>query len=43
MATKSGGSSNHTKVIKKTCQNGGKTSTLNKSKKTHKKYRGQGR
>lgn len=31
------------RVVKKTCQNGGKTSSLNKSKKTHKRYRGQGR
>lgn len=37
MATK------HTRLVKKTSQNGGKTSTLNKSKKTHKRYRGQGR
>jgi hypothetical protein len=31
------------KVVKKTCQNGSKTSTLNKGNKTTKKYRGQGR
>lgn len=31
------------KVIKKTSQNGSKTSSLNKSRKTFKKYRGQGR
>ena len=43
MAKGSSIASKHTRVIKKTCQNGGKTSTLNKSKKTHKKYRGQGR
>lgn len=37
MATK------HTRLVKKTCQNGGKTSTLNKCKKNRKPYRGQGR
>ena len=30
------------KVVKKTCQNGTKTSTVNKAK-SPKKYRGQGR
>ncbi len=43
MGKSSSVASKHTRVIKKTCQNGGKTSTLNKSKKSHKKYRGQGR
>jgi len=38
-----GSVSKHQRVVKKTSQNGSKTSTLNKSKKTHKKYRGQGR
>ena len=37
------GTSSHRKVVKKTCQNGSKTSTLNKSRKGAKKYRGQGR
>jgi hypothetical protein len=37
MATK------HTRLVKKTCQNGSKTSTLNKCKKNRKPYRGQGR
>lgn len=36
-------SSDRKSVVKKTCQNGGKTSTLNKSRKGSKKYRGQGR
>ena len=31
------------RVVKRTAQNGGKTSSLTKSKKTNKKYRGQGR
>jgi len=31
------------RVVKKTCQNGGKTSTLNKGNKGVKRYRGQGR
>ncbi len=31
------------RVTKNTCQNGSKTSTLNKANKTVKKYRGQGR
>ena len=31
------------KIVKKTCQNGSKTSTLNKTRKRTKKYRGQGR
>lgn len=31
------------KVVKTTCQNGSKTSTLNKGRKPAKKYRGQGR
>ena len=31
------------RVVKKTCQNGSKTSTLTKSRKTVKRYRGQGR
>jgi hypothetical protein len=38
-----GAVSNHKSVHKNTCQNGSKTSTLNKSRKSHKKYRGQGR
>lgn len=33
----------HRKLIKKTCQNGSKTSTLNKARKNRKAYRGQGR
>ena len=37
------GSSKHTRVVKKTCQNGSKSSTANKTRKTRKKYRGQGR
>jgi len=37
------GNSKHTRVHKKTAQNGSKSSTLNKSRKTRKKYRGQGR
>lgn len=32
-----------TKVVKKTCQNGSKSSTVNKARKGHKRYRGQGR
>ena len=35
--------SKHTRIVKRTCQNGSKTSTLNKSRKTRKPYRGQGR
>ena len=31
------------RLVKKTCQNGSKTSTLNKSRKGTKRYRGQGR
>lgn len=31
------------RVVKSTCQNGSKTSTLNKSRKGSKAYRGQGR
>lgn len=31
------------RVVKNTCQNGSKTSTLNKSRKSSKQYRGQGR
>ncbi len=31
------------RVVKNTCQNGSKTSTLNKSRKGSKRYRGQGR
>ena len=31
------------KVVKTTSQNGSKTSSLNKSNKPYKKYRGQGR
>jgi len=31
------------RIVKNTCQNGSKTSTLNKSRKGSKKYRGQGR
>ena len=34
---------NRKRVVKNTCQNGSKTATVNKSRKTHKKYRGQGR
>ena len=37
------GSSKHTRLVKRTCQNGSKRSTLNKSRKKTKKYRGQGR
>ncbi len=37
------GNSRHTRVHKRTCQNGSKSSTLNKARKTRKKYRGQGR
>jgi hypothetical protein len=34
----------HSKVEKRTRQNGSKTSTMNKSiKRSHKKYRGQGK
>ncbi len=35
--------SDRKRVVKNTCQNGSKTSTLNKSRKGSKKYRGQGR
>ena len=38
-----GSSNKRQRVVKKTCQNGGKSSTVNKCRKTHKKYRGQGR
>ena len=31
------------RVVKRTAQNGSKTSTIKKAKKTVKKYRGQGR
>jgi hypothetical protein len=34
---------NRKKVVKKTAQNGSKTSSINKSRKTNKAYRGQGR
>ena len=34
---------NRKRVVKNTCQNGSKTSTANKSRKTHKAYRGQGK
>ena len=34
---------NRKRVVKKTAQNGSKSSSINKSKKTHKAYRGQGR
>lgn len=37
------GQSSHKRVVKSTCQNGSKTSTVNKSRKGHKAYRGQGR
>jgi hypothetical protein len=37
------GNAKHQRVHKKTCQNGSKSSTQNKSRKGHKKYRGQGR
>jgi hypothetical protein len=37
------GQSTHKRVHKNTCQNGSKTSTLNKSNKGKKPYRGQGR
>jgi hypothetical protein len=37
------GNQERKRVVKNTAQNGSKTSTLNKSKKTHKRYRGQGR
>lgn len=33
----------HKRVHKNTCQNGSKTSTVNKGNKTRKVYRGQGR
>lgn len=41
MAQKNG--EGHKSVVKTTRQNGGKTSTMNKTRKTHKAYRGQGR
>jgi len=37
------GTSSRRKIVKKTCQNGSKTSTLNKTRKRTKRYRGQGR
>lgn len=37
------GNNKHTRVVKRTAQNGSKTSTLSKSRKKTKKYRGQGR
>ena len=37
------GSSKHTRVVKRTSQNGSKTSSTNKTRKDRKKYRGQGR
>lgn len=37
------GQSSHKKVVKNTCQNGSKTSSANKSRKSIKKSRGQGR
>ena len=37
------GNGKHQRVVKKTSQNGSKSSTLNKSRKSKKKYRGQGR
>lgn len=40
MATKA---DNRKKVVKNTCQNGSKSSTVNKSRKTTKRYQGQGR
>jgi hypothetical protein len=42
MAVK-GQAGTHKRVHKNTCQNGSKTSTANKSNKTRKAYRGQGR
>ena len=33
----------HTRLVKRTCQNGGKSSTVNKARKSKKRYRGQGR
>ena len=42
MAAKSG-DQRRQRVVKKTSQNGSKTSTANKSRKNVKKYRGQGR
>lgn len=37
------GEGNRKRVVKNTCQNGSKTSTVNKARKTHKRYRGQGK
>ena len=37
------GNSNRKSVVKRTSQNGSKTSSLNKTQKKVKKYRGQGR
>ena len=37
------GNSKHQRVVKKTSQNGSKSSTINKCKKSKKRYRGQGR
>ncbi len=37
------GNQERKRVVKSTCQNGSKTSTLNKSRKGSKVYRGQGR
>lgn len=37
------GTSKHTRLVKKTSQNGSKTSTLSKTRKKTKRYRGQGR
>lgn len=38
-----GAVSTHKRIKKNTCQNGSKTSTANKSRKSHKRYRGQGK
>ena len=40
---KASGLKERQRVVKKTCQNGSKSSTLNKSRKTTKRYRGQGK
>jgi hypothetical protein len=37
------GQSTHKRVHKNTCQNGSKSSTVNKGRKGVKRYRGQGR
>ena len=37
------GKDDRKRVVKNTCQNGSKTSTLNKSRKNTKRYRGQGK